>query len=32
MDKCENDNSEYGDQDFFIHGFLLIMVVCCLFI
>ncbi len=23
MDKCENDNSEYGDQDFFIHGFLL---------
>ena len=23
MDECQNDNSEYGDQDFPIHGFLL---------
>src|SRR4030095_4758208 len=30
MHKCENDNSEYGDQDFFIHRFLLITVVRCL--
>jgi hypothetical protein len=27
MHKYENDNSEYGDQEFFIHGFLLITVV-----
>src|SRR4029077_19333190 len=30
MDKYENDNSEYGDQDFFIHWFLLITVACYL--
>jgi ABC-type uncharacterized transport system substrate-binding protein len=29
INKCENDNSKYGDQDFLIHGFFLITVVCC---